>query len=755
VRAFLLKAVALFVGFGILVSIFSVWWITRGLPEPGKLSASRAGSAVFLDRDGEIIHQLYKDRQKIQVRSDEISQYLKQGVVAIEDKSFYTHSGFSITGFIRAAFRTLTGQGVQGGSTITQQLIKMTYLTPERSLVRKIRELVLALRIEQRLSKEEILTEYLNVSPYGGTIEGVGAAARAYFDKEPSDLTVLEAAILAGIPQRPSFYSPFVGRKDAWKSRTKEVLRRMLEDKYITKAQHDQALREMEMYRFSSREVSISAPHFVFYAKDLAEAAVGKKAVAQGVVIKTTLDRRLQKEAEKIVFEEVTKLEKLNVTNGAAIAVDTQSGEIRSMVGSYDFSNNEYGKFNVVADPKALRQPGSSLKPFLVAMALEKKIITASTPLIDVKTSFPVVNQPDYVPLNYDGTFRGPVQVRFALGNSLNVPMVKLMAVYGLRDFLTKMDELGVSSLAPTTANLRRLGLSVSLGGGDVRMIELASAYTALARGGSRVDLSAITEVQDLNGKVLYRRPEIAVKRVLSPEAAFITAHILSDNNARAQAFGTNSLLVVPNKTVAVKTGTTDDKRDNWAAGFTNGITIITWVGNNDNTPMNQRIASGVTGASPIWNRLMRRALEWYSDGIIEKPEGVVAMEVDSFLGGMVRDEAQKRSEYFISGTEPQGPSPIYQRLKISKNQPDKKANDAEIAAGQYEERDFLVLREQDPISTDGRNRWQEGIDSWIQEQSDPRYKVPRETSDVSPAPTATPVYVDTSTPTPSPSPTP
>ncbi|MFO0703541.1 MAG: transglycosylase domain-containing protein [Patescibacteria group bacterium] len=736
------KIAALLVLGGLLFGILGFWLLTKDLPEPGKLSASRAGSLVVLDKEGKIVHQLFKDKQHLQVASDEIPDILKKAVVSIEDKDFYKHGGFDPLTLIRIPFNYIfRGGRVVGGSTLTQQLIKQAYLDSSRTPTRKIKEFVLAVEIEKKLTKDEILTEYLNINPYGGTYEGIGAAARGYFDKDVSELDLLESAILAGIPQAPSVYSPFIGVKDAWKDRTKEVLRRMKEDKYISDKEYEDAVKQMAGFKFANREVSIRAPHFVFYVQEQAQKLVGADAMKQGVVIKTTLDTKLQKQAEEIVYDEIKSLKGYNVGNGAALVLDTKTGEILSMVGSYDFTDEKFGKFNVVADEAALRQPGSTLKPLLVASALDKKIITASSVIMDVKTSFPVVNQADYEPVNYDGKFRGPVQIRFALANSLNIPMVKLMAQFGLKDFLTKMQEYGIESLAPTQANLARLGLSVSLGGGDIRMTELGSAYLALARGGSTIDMTAIVEIRDNSGKLLYKRPEQKIKKVMSKEAAFIVSHILSDNIARSETFGTNSLLQIPGKTVAVKTGTTNDKRDNWAVGFTNGVVVISWVGNNDNTPMNQKIASGITGASPIWNKIMKEALKSYPDGIIEKPNDVNALEIDSFAGGKVKDDSRKRSEYFIKDTEPKEVSGIYQKIKISKNQSGKRANDKEIQTGQFDEKDFYVFTENDPVSTDGRNRWQEGIDNWAKDQGDDKYKVPKETSDqkIDVAPTSAP----------------
>ena len=750
VKQYLIRIIIGLVLISILVGGVGFWLITKDLPDPGRLSTSRAGSLVVLDKDDKIVHQLFEDKQHIQVQDEEVPQMLKDATVAIEDKDFYHHKGFDPLTIIRIPFNYVFRNGrVVGGSTLTQQLIKKAYLDDSRSVTRKIKEFVLAIRIEGKLTKNEILLEYLNIVPYGGTYEGVGSAAQGYFDKDVADLDILECAILAGLPQAPSLYSPFVGKLGAWRSRTKDVLKSMYDQKYITKQQYDDALKQMITFQFANRQVSIKAPHFVFYVQTLAEKLLNPSLVKQGVVIKTTLDSKLQKTAEEIVYDEVTGLKDYLVGNGAALVLDTKTGEILTMVGSYDFNNETYGKFNVVADDTALRQPGSALKPLLVAVALEKKTITPSSVIMDVKTAFPVIDQPDYEPVNYDGKFRGPVQIRFALGNSLNIPMVKLMAMYGLKDFLLRMQDFGIMSLAPSEANLSRLGLSVALGGGDIKMLELGQAYLSLARGGSRVDSSAILEIRDNSGKVLYRRPEISVKKVLSREVAFIVSHILSDNNARAETFTTNSLLDIPGKTVAVKTGTTNDKRDNWAVGYTNGVVVAAWVGNNDNSPMNQRIASGITGASPIWAKIMKEALKTYPDGIIPKPDSVVAEQVDILAGGKPKDDANKRAEYFLADTAPKEVSSVYQRIRISKNQSGKRANDKEIATGQFDEKDYIVFTESDPVSTDGKNRWQEGIDAWATSQSDEKYKVPKETSDYTPVPTTTPAPTQSASPTP------
>lgn len=711
------------------VSLFLVFaWYARDLPQPGKLSENRGNSTIFYDRNGEVIYEMFKDANRIPVEAQKIPERLKQATVAIEDKRFYEHKGISELGIIRAAINTALGNP-QGGSTITQQLIKNVLLTSERSVARKVKEAILAYEVEKRFSKDEILSMYLNEVPYGGTYVGIGSASKAYFDKEPQQLNLLESAILAGLPQSPSRYSPFIGKKDAWKLRTRDVLRRMSEDGYITQAVRDQAIKDIDKITFSSPKSAINAPHFVFYVRDQIESKYGEALLARGVKVTTTLDIKLQKDAEKIMKEQIEKIEEFDVGNGASLSVDSNTGEVLTYIGSYDYNNNLYGKFDVVS--QANRQPGSTLKPIEYAMAFEKGY-TASSVIMDVKTEFPgATEDKPYIPANYDAKYRGPVQIRFALGNSLNVPAVKMLAMIGLRDFMQKAYDMGIDSLEPTTEKMKNLGLSASLGGGETTLIDLVQAYSVLANGGLKRDPVSILKIEEFSGKKIFEHKQQKGDLVLSASSAFLISHILSDNNARLEAFGPSSFLRIPGKTVAVKSGTTDDKRDNWAVGYTKDVTLGVWVGNNDNSIMNPAIASGSTGASPIWHYTMRKLLEKYNDGIIDLPADVEAVEIDAYLGGKATDDTPKRTEYFVKGTDPKELSPFYKKLKISKSN-DKLANDVEIRSGNFEEKNYIVITEKDPVSGDGRNRWQEAIDSWKKEQSDERFKFPTEVSDSS-----------------------
>ncbi|MFA9288598.1 MAG: penicillin-binding protein [Weeksellaceae bacterium] len=685
--------------FGFVCAFGLFAWYGRDLPQPGKLSEARGSSTVFYDREGEIIYEMYKDKNRIPVEGDEIPEMLKQATVAIEDKRFYEHKGVSEFGILRAFFNNYVLGNPQGGSTITQQLIKNVLLSSERTLPRKIKEAILAFEVEKRYTKDEILTMYLNENPYGGSFWGVGSAARGYFNKDPKELTLVEAAILAGLPQSPSRYSPFIGEEGAWKVRATDVLRRMEEDEYITEDQEEAAVKQLDKVKFSSEQLSITAPHFIFYLRNQIEEEFGPAVLNQGIEVKTTLDLEMQKKAEKIIKDEIEDLEKYDVGNGALVALDPKNGEIISYVGSYDYNNEAYGKFDVVSQGN--RQPGSTLKPIEYATAFEKGY-TPATVLMDVETTFPNQGGDDYVPKNYDGKYHGPTQIRFALGNSFNVPAVKMLAMIGLRDFLQQSYDMGLTSLEPTQENIDNLGLSASLGGGETTLLELVSAYSVFANEGTKTEIQGILEIKDHNGKSIYKKKKPVEKEVLSPEISFLISHILSDNNARVATFGTGSYLQVPGKTVAVKTGTTDDKKDNWAVGYTNGITLGVWVGNNDGQVMNPAIASGATGASPIWHNFMVELLKKYDDGIMEKPDDVEAVTIDAYLGGLPKDGNPTRSEYFIKGTEPTDISPYYKT---------------------FDGKEYIVINETDPISTDGKNRWQEAIDAWAASQSDERFK--------------------------------
>ena len=734
-RVFLFKygAMAGFVGVLVvfLLTTFLFAWYAKDLPQPDKIVRKEGFATKIYDRNGDLLYSVFADQKRTPVTLDEIPKSLQQATLAIEDKNFYKHSGYDTSGYVRAFYNTLFRGRLTGGSTLTQQLVKNVLLTPKRTISRKIKEFALAIQIEHKYTKDEILQMYLNEAPYGGTAWGVSAAAEAYFNKPVSELSLLESAILAGLPQRPSYFSPFGTNPEAYKSRTEDVLRRMREDDYISKEQEKQLLEELGHYKFEGSGGSeFLAPHFVMYVRSLLEDRFGERMVEQGGLrVYTTLDLELQKKAEEIVSEEIGKVEdNLHITNGAALVLDPQTGEILSMVGSKDYFDKDYdGKVNVTL---ALRQPGSAIKPVTYATAFGKGYTPGSI-LVDSQTEFPgaTASQP-YVPKNYTGKFTGPVSLRKALGSSLNIPAVKLLALVGVEDMLQVGYQMGLSTFEPSKENVNRLGLSVTLGGGEVRLIELVSAYSTFANSGYKVEPTAILKVEDQKGKVLEETKPVKGKQVLSSEQAFLISHVLSDNQARLLTFGSNSLLNISGRSVAVKTGTTDDMRDNWAVGWTPGVIVGVWVGNNDNSAM-KRVASGVSGATPIWRRTILEALKGKLIQEFKVPEGVERVSLDSISGYPSHDGYPSYEEFVIKGTQPTGKDPIHAKLKVCRGQEDKLAPEQVIAKGEYEEKEFIVLQEDD-VYGGSENRWQKGIDAWIASQDDGRYRFPKDYCEIS-----------------------
>lgn len=722
-------------------------WYSRDLPTPGKLvNADLAESTRIYDRTGILLYSVYKNQNRTYVQLSDIPKQLQQATISIEDRYFYQNQGFSITGYIRALFGILTLRGLSGGSTITQQLVKNVLLTQERTLPRKIKELMLSVRVDKKYSKDQILEMYLNDVSYGGANIGVEAASESYFGKKVKDLDLAESAFLAGVPQSPTLYSPYSGKK-YYIDRTAEVLNAMKRDDVITQKQADAALAEIKQQDFSKEEDrNIKAPHFVMYVKELLAKQFGEAMVENGALqVTTTLDYDVEKNAEKIVHDQISKNGKVyGFSNGSAVVAKPSTGEILAMVGSQDYFDTDHdGNFNTST---ALRQPGSSMKPIMYSVAFEKGY-TPATMVMDVKTDFPTGDptHPIYTPVNYDGKYHGPIQLRFALGNSINVPAVKMLARVGVKDVMQKAYDMGIDNWQPTDENVKNVGLSLVLGGRETTLLNEVTAYGVLANSGIRQDPVAILKVTDSKGNTLYEYKKHDGPRILSPEVSFLTSHVLLDNNARTLEFGANSYLVIPGRTVSVKTGTTDEKRDNWTVGYTPSFVVGVWVGNNDNSAMNPALASGITGAAPIWNQIMTYVLKGKADETVPKPDDVIAMQVDTISGGLPYNNQPTRSEYFIKGTEPTSVGPVYQQIKVSRKQTDKKANQAEIDHGDYDTRSFIVFAESDPVSSDGKNRWQDGINAWINDnhKDDPLYHFPTDTStytyDNNPTPTNTP----------------
>ncbi len=708
---------------GMLVFVVLFAWYAKDLPQPDKIVRREGFSTKINDRNGTSLYEVFDEEQRTPVTMEQIPDSLKKAVVAIEDKNFFKHGGFDGQGYLRIVWNIVTKRRLIGGSTLTQQLVKNVLLTSDRTLVRKLKELVLAVQIENRYNKDQILLMYLNENPYGGTIWGVGTAAQVYFNKDVSQLTLLESAILAGMPQRPSYYSPIVSsNKTAYKSRTQDVLRRMREEGYITKEVENQTLQELNALEIKATPTSIKAPHFVMYVKDQLEQMYGEAMVEQGgLKVTTTLDYELQQKAQTIVTEEVAKVANQLIGNGAAMVMDPATGEIWSMVGSKDFFAKDYdGQVNVTI---SLRQPGSTIKPVTYAVALAKGY-TPATMLMDVPTQFPgaTADKP-YEPQNYDGKFRGPVQLRFALGSSLNIPAVKLLGLVGIPDMMQTAYDMGLTTLEPTKANISRFGLALTLGGGEVRLVDLVGAYSAFANGGMKVSPVAILKVEDKDGKVLFEHKQTPGKRVLDEGVTFLINHILTDNNARLITFGSNSYLNMGGRPIAVKTGTTNDRKDNWTIGWSNSGIVGVWVGNNDNSSM-KSVTSGVTGAAPIWRRIMLEVLSKHQATDWKIPDNVEAKMVDIVSGYPEHDGFPSRAEYIIKGTLPPLPDPIHHKIKVCRGQ-DKLANQMDVERNEFEEKEYITPIEDTKLGS--LPSWNEQNTAWALTQGDTRFRVPTE----------------------------
>ena len=711
----------------LIIAVAVIIFFFTQVPSVSELQSRNVAQATKIyDRNGELLYDIFANQNRTPVKLENIPDVVKKATIAIEDKDFYSHKGFDIFGIGRSFFKLIVNRRIEGGgSTLTQQLVKNALLTSDQSLIRKIKELILAVEVEYTYSKDTILEMYLNEIPYGGTAYGIEAAANLYFGKHASELNLAEASLLAGLPQRPSVYSPYGSQPELAKVRQEAVLRRMVEDGYIKQDQADEALKQDLTYRTSRNEIGFKAPHFVLYVKQKLIEQYGDKLVEQGgLKVVTTLDYKLQEETEKIVKAEVDKLNSAKIGNGAAIVLNPKNGQILSMVGSKDYFGDSLPQGcnegdTCIFEPNvnaslSLRQPGSATKPITYAAAMQKNY-TAASPLMDVKTEFPGgAGLPSYNPVNYDGQFHGVTQVRYALGNSYNIPAVKMLALVGVKQSMELAYSMGMIHWEPTAENVSNVGLSLVLGGRETRLLDLTSAFGVFANEGKRQEPVSIMEVKDSKGKELFKYRDTDGTKVLDSGIAFIISNILSDNGARSQAFGSNSILNVPGKTVSVKTGTTDEKKDNWTVGYTPSIVAGVWVGNNNNTPLDPKIASGVTGASPIWQKIMVAALKGKNDEKPNQPDNVSYIDIDGLMGGKPKEGSPQRKEYFIKGTEPGNVSSAYQRHKVCKNNTHRLANDGEDS----EEKDVILLEEKDPT---GANKWQAGIDQWVLTASDAR----------------------------------
>ncbi|MCA9308418.1 penicillin-binding protein [candidate division WWE3 bacterium] len=715
-------------GFILIMGIFV--FFARDLPNPNQLLIREQElSSKILDRNGKSIYEVFGEKNRVLITVDQVAPALKHATLATEDSSFYLHSGVDYLGMLRAVKNTILGQGLQGGSTITQQVVKNALLTQDRTITRKIKEFILSQQLEATYTKDEIIQMYLNETPYGGQNYGALTASKAYFDKLPSELTIAEAAYMAGLPQSPSRYSYFSSDPTAGLERKNYVLYLMNERgwidsdgkrHYLSDEEYETALKEE--LQFKRGATSFEAPHFVFFVKEQLAERFGEEFVEQaGLEVTTTLDIEAQNLAQQIVSEELDGMYRYTVGNGALVATDPRTGQIIAMVGSKDYFGESYpegctsgitGENSCIFEPNlnvavARRQPGSSIKPITYITMLEQGY-PASYPFLDVPTTFKGedTNYEDYNPKNYDGRYRGVISLRKSLANSLNIPAVKAVKIVGIDSMLDTAQRLGLT----TFEDRSRLGLSVTLGGAETKLLEMTNAFGTFGNAGLYHKPTSILEVKDAHGNVIYKWQDDGGKRAVSAEAAYIMSDILSDDGARSDVFGFGSLLNIPGHDVAVKTGTTDDKRDNYAVGYTKDIATGVWIGNNNNEAMSPFVESGVSGATPIWHRFMKEYLalkELPRDDFVA-PEGVHKITIDELTGALPYRDRPTRDEWFIKGNEPTAPSPWYQHLEICKKD-GLIANDSCKKADETDVKTFIKV-------TAERSEWQDDVDFWVGE---------------------------------------
>jgi len=676
----------------LLAGALLLWGASLRIPDFGSFEERKvAQSTRIYDRTGEVLlSNVHQDIKRTVVPLESISPFLRNATVAIEDAEFYTHHGIRPLSFLRAVLVNLTkGEFSQGGSTITQQVVKNALLTQEKTISRKLKEWFLAVKIEQVLGKDEILALYLNEAPYGGTVYGVEEASRVFFGKTAENLTLAESVYLAALPQAPTYYSPYGNHRDKLTERKDFVLSRMKEEGFISEAEFEDAKNEVVVF-LPLEDGGIKAPHFVFYVRSYLEEKYGKDAVEEGGLrVITTLDWELEKKAEEIVKKyALENEEKFNAENAVLVATDPKTGQILVLAGSRDYFDESIdGNFNVAL---AHRQPGSSFKPFVYANAFIKGY-TPETVVFDVPTQFDTTCDPTgvpvfsetgsekcYTPVNYDGKYHGPITLRDALAQSVNVPAIKVLYLAGLRDSLELAKDFGLTSLSSAD----QYGLTLVLGGGEVSPLDMTNAYGVFADGGMFRPSAAILRVEDKDGNILEGFSENS-ERIIPETVATQISDILSDNTARAPAFGVASALNFPSRQVAVKTGTTNDYKDAWIIGYTPSLSVGAWAGNNDNTPMEKKVAGFIV--APLWHEFMEFALSRLPDERFQslpetekeiKPilrgiwEGNDTYEVDSVSGGLATPYTPQETRvtraitsvhsilHWVDKQDPRGPLP-------------------------------------------------------------------------------------------------
>ncbi len=597
------------------IGVGTYYYFAAGLPIPTREAmTSMPESTRIYDRNGEFLYEVYGEVKRRNAALGEMPVYLKEATVAIEDKNFYKHHGFDLVAIARAFIINLRNDEIsQGASTITQQLARTIFLSQDQRYIRKIKEIILAIEIEKKFTKDEILEMYLNNIPYGSVAYGVLAAAEIYFDKNIEDINLLESVHLAALPKAPTDYSPFGTNKEALERRSEMVIKAMRDNELISQAEFDYAMDQKKPH-FVKSKVEIKAPHFVFYILEELEKKYGKDYLRQGGLnIYTSLDLSLQEEAERVVREWGTKNEiKYGAGNASLVATDPASGEILVMVGSRDYFDEDKGAFNVSTSP---RQPGSSFKPYVYAAGIANGLSIDSY-ITDNKFNFAQFNYGvDYVPRNYDGKFHGQITVRRALAGSLNIPAVKVLVNTGIDKTIDLAESMGLTTLG----DRNRFGPSLALGGGEVKLLEHTAALGTFGNEGKKMPLVSIMKIINHKGELVYEKIEEEGMQVVDKYTAYSINSILSDAKARQYVFGLHSKLEIQGYEVAAKTGTTQEARDAWTIGYTPSLAVGVWSGNNDNKAMFEG-ANGYVVATPIWQEFMTLALDRFDKKDFVKP---------------------------------------------------------------------------------------------------------------------------------------
>lgn len=671
-KSLFLRLSSFFITFIILGGI-TVWlWVFKDLPAVDSLPArAHIPSVRIVDRYDRLLYEAIQDDsgRHAAIALDAIPVACRQAAIATEDRRFYSHPGLDFIGILRAAWINLRGgETLAGGSTITQQVARNLLMDAqersERSLRRKLREAILAWQLTRRFSKDQILSLYLNQTYYGGMAYGIEAAAQTFFGKSVRQLDTAECALLAGLPQAPALYNPFTD-PEAAKERQRVVLQLMQEDGYLTAEQR--MLAEREPLIFAETPYPMEAPHFVMMARAELDRLLPppQRHLYGGLVVRTTLDLDWQKLGEAAVSRHLEELRRSDdglghrVNNAALVALDAHSGEILALIGSPDYFDGQHGgAINMALAP---RQPGSAIKPLVYAAAFDPRSVgggwTAATMLLDVSTAFMTHKGEAYIPANYDLREHGPVLAREALASSLNIPAVLTLEHVGLDNFFALAKKLGIN----TFGDPQEYDLSLALGGGEVRLLELTAAYAAFANQGYRVNPQIILEVRDSNGDIIYRPPASTRTRVLDEQVAWLISDILSDNEARRLGFGAYSILRL-DRPAAVKTGTTSNFHDNWTIGYTPDLVVGVWSGNTNYEPM--RGVNGLSGAAPIWHQFMRSALANQPAKAFARPSGMLQVEICALSGRLPTPYCPyRRLEWFIEGTQPTQPDTFYREV--------------------------------------------------------------------------------------------